>query len=223
MKKTIILVVGILFAIIAGWLLYSSMTFRITGTTPSLNRVSNISPFIDVHFSKEITLDNADIDSDELGITGFDKVDEKTIRVYFGDITVGTRYTVTINHVESTDGKLIEQKNLSFTAKDIPFEKLSAAQRQAILDYQDKTNNIKSDPVLSYVPYGGLHFQLDANSDSGLLTLVAELRLSAADVKIDREKAIETYKKEVLDYLSGNGIDPSKYQIEYKIAEPSIY
>lgn len=210
-------------AIVIGFLIYNNSLFRISGTTPGLNNVSVISPFIDVHFSKQITVDGLSLNSENLNITGFESPDNKTLRIYFEEIILDEEYSISIDVIKSNTGKELKNKVITFTPKDIPFESLSGAQKEAILKNQDKTSNIKSDPILAHVPYGGLNYQLDADSRADGLVLIAEIRLSKADVTTDKASAVALYKQEVLYYIQSKGLNPNSYTIEYKIIEPSIY
>lgn len=207
---------------IAGWFIYQSTLFRMTGTTPGLGKVSSLSPFIDINFSKQLDSENINITTEDIDVTSFE-ANNKTLRVFIGEIEADSDYSFTIDSISAKNGKSLQNIKVSFTAKDIPFEKLSKAQQQAILQNQDRTDNTKSDAILGYLPYGGLHFKLNANQEGDQLVLEAEILLSKADLGTGQEAVTETYKKEVTDYIRSKKLNPDDYTITYKVTMPSIY
>lgn len=221
-KKNIILLLVLLFTTLIGLFVYRSMTFRLVGVEPNTNHVSVISPFIDISFNKPLKKDSIEPKSNTTTLAGFDIVDKKTIRVFFDDLQLDSNNTITIELVESEGGKQLHNLSFNFTAKDISFENLSKAQQEAILKQQDTPNTKRDDPVLAYVPYGGLNFELNAVVQDEQLILQAKLLLSAADVRIDANSAIERYKQEVRDYITSKGLNPDSYTIDYQVVQPTL-
>lgn len=220
-RKYIVLAVIPVITLVA-WFIYQGTLFRMTSTTPDLSKVSSLSPFIDINFSKQIDPESINITTEDIDVTSFE-ANNKTLRVFIGEIEADSDYTFTIDSISAKSGKALQNIKISFTAKNIPFEKLSKSQQQAILQNQDRTDNTKSDGILGYLPYGGLHFKLNANQDGDQLVLEAEILLSKADLGTGQETVIETYKKEVTDFIQSKNLDPDDYTINYKIIQPSIY
>lgn len=221
-KRIIISSVALLFIAAAGIIVYRSITFRLVGAEPDTDKVSVISPFIDIYFNKPIKKDSVEPKSETTLLAGFDVIDQKTIRVFFDNLELDSDNTITIESVESTNGKRLHNISLRFKAKDIPFEHLSKKQQDAILKQQDTPNTKRDDPILAYVPYGGLHFELSALVQDEELTLQAKLLLTAADVRIDPNAAVERYKQEVRDYITSNSLNPDSYKIDYQVIQPSL-
>lgn len=223
MKRALLIIGGILLLPLLALLYYQIFVFHITGTNPDTKRVSNISPFIDIHFNKPLDGENIEIDVTEGPITGFSVVNGKTLRVGLGPMDVKQEYMIEISKVRARNGDELLNKTIRFTTRDIPFDKLPKGQKTEILKAQDSPNGAKADPILSYLPYDGLNYRLEAVFDNDNLTVDAELILSAADVRIDRNSAIEKYKTQVRDYITSIGLKPDSYNIQYKVTEPSIY
>jgi len=222
-KRSLLYLLGIIIVLFAGFKVYQSLQFRMTGTSPSVKQVSVISPFIDVNFSKALDKNKIELASNQKFISNYNLVGDKTLRVYLTDLTLDADYTLSINSVTAISGKELKNISLRFTAQNIPFDKLNKTQQEAILGHQDKPTPSKSDPILSHLPYGGLDFELTAVAgQSGTLSLHARLLLSAADVRTDEAGATAQYKKEVQDYIRSLGLNPDKYVIDYEIVKPSI-
>lgn len=223
MKKWLLLGGCVLLILMVGLLYYTLFTFHVTGTTPDTKKFSHLSPFIDIHFNKELDENDLDLSVDQSPITGHSVVDKKTLRIGLDTLELDQEYTIQIYRITAKDGKVITNKFLRFNTKDIPFDKLSKSQSEQILKAQDTPNGPKADPILSFLPYSDLHFNLEPIVNSETVEIKAELLLSNADVKTDRTSAIEQYKKEVDDYLNSTKLDISKYNLQYVIIEPSIY
>lgn len=74
------------------------------------------------------------------------------------------------------------------------------------------------DPIVGLLPHTTLSYNLRADSTSGNLILYARLDIASVDLKGDvasKQRAIAMYKKEVTDWISQQGLDPSKYTIKY--------
>ncbi len=223
MKRALIIVIGVLIIPFIGLLYYQFFVFHITGTNPGTRQVSNISPFIDINFNKALDEDNIEVNVVEAPITGYDVVNEKTLRIGLGPMDARQEYTIEISKIHSKKGEELVNKTVRFTAKQIPFEKLPKSQKEAILKAQDSSNGSKADPILTHLPYDGLNYKLEALYENDSLTIHAELILTAADIRIDREGAIEQYKTQVKDYIASIGFRPDDYNIQYEVTEPGIY
>jgi hypothetical protein len=220
-KRLSIILAPIAVALVA-FGVYQSARFRVVGTDPGTDSVSVISPFIDVTFSKPINKDSVDLKSDTTTLAGFSIVDDKVLRIKFSNLKLNSKNKIVITEVDSKSGSKLKDLDVSFVAKDIPFQDLSKSQQQAILKLQDTPSPNRDDPILAYLPHSDLDYKLSANVVQGELTLDAELLLTAADVRIDANAAINSYKKEVTDYIKSIGLDPAKYTINYKVIQPTL-
>ena len=222
MKKKIIIGLILLSLAVLTFLVYQTLTFRFIGTNPGTNKISVISPYIDVEFSKPLNQDSVALSGENAPISKFDIVDKKILRIFLTELKLDTRYRIIIESIAAEDGKQLKNQEISFTTKDIEFDDLPRDQQQAILELQDKPSPIKSDPVLEFLPYGGLNYEINAVTRDSTTILQVRLLLSAADVRINASAAAEQYKQEARDYISSNGINPKEYTFEYEIVQPSI-
>lgn len=224
-----IIVIGI------GFLVYRELfTFYLKNTSPKTSAVSVNSPYLKLNFNKhlekegnELTLDNANGQPHHINLV----VDNKTLTVYLpSDLVEGNEYILKINHVAATEGKTYSGE-LRFTPQDIPYEKLDKAQQEEILRLQDeRSESDANDPIMNHLPHSTLNYNLSLYVSDGLgsdvpaerIVLNAEILLTAADVRIDREGAIEQAKQDINSYITSLGLDPASYQIEYSITEPIL-
>lgn len=208
---------------------YYFLTFHVTGTTPSLRKVAAITPIIKVNFNKPIK------SVGEVTIKGGDNIlhsytfDGKQLRILLNKMEVNKTITITLTDVVSTDDYTIGTKVLTFTTKDIAADKLPKDQFDELIIQQDRDTNANADPISAVLPHSTLHYTATLevagvrDDGSNRMGAYVEINLSASDVRIDREQAIDDYKTEFVDYLVSKGIDSTNYQIVYKIIEPSLY
>jgi hypothetical protein len=127
----------VLAAIIA-WSLYNALTFHVSRTDPDTGDIGASSAFIDIYFSKPVTTNGLKISYSEPFVVSR-HVSGKKIRLDLlsAGLVVGKKYTITLGTVNSTGGKMIQNKVLRFTAKNIPVDKMSKEQQQALINRQD--------------------------------------------------------------------------------------
>lgn len=218
------LLIAFLLVCVGGYVVWSVLTFRITGTTPNSNNISFLVPYVDVEFSEELTKnDTLTVSSDENIVKSFE-VSGSKIRVFLDNDVMfpEDRYTIDLFSVTSKDGSVIEKGTVAFTAKDGTFNELTAEQQEYILDQQQsKKQVVFSDPVLEYLPHSTLDYELSAlvapaeETGEDIVYIQAKLLLTEADYRINEEVAVQQYTQEVLDYFVSVGIDPNTYEIEY--------
>lgn len=218
----IALVFGLLFI---GFLVYREIfTLYIKGTFPSTNRISYASPFIELQFNKTLAEEHEVSIRDGEQFVQKTEIKDKDLIVYVADLQIGVTYTIDIGSITATDGKTITNKTITFTVQDIPFDEMTEREQEAALSVQNEKNEVFNDPILSLVPYSTLEYNLGAVlvGNEERPTLRAELLLTGADVRINREDAIKRYKASVLKYLTDNSLNPKDYEIEYVVIEPNI-
>lgn len=133
-----IIICALVLLFIAGYSVFSMLTFRVTGTTPSLDSVSNISPFIKVSFNKSLKADSLQY-STSYGFVTSTKVEGKTVTFNLNSqLTVDNNYSITIKRIESAAGKVISNKVLPFTIKDLSTDDLTDDEQKTLMDRQDK-------------------------------------------------------------------------------------
>lgn len=211
---------------IVAYLVIQNLHFRLVSTNPRTSAVSNISPFLKLNFNRTLDAKNIDIQTDRSFMQSV-STNGKTITINLKTLDIGKLYTVRLNKVRSTDGKVLTNVTVRFVAKDIAFKDLPKDQQQAILNNQDKAPKASSDPILSVLPYATLSYKItglvrasSASNLSGLYVHV-DVYLSDAEVAGDVQTAINTYENEAIDYIRSKGFDPAKYAIEYNVVTPS--
>jgi len=219
---TIIGIIAIVIVSIAAVVYYSFFTFHITKTDPGLERISRYSPIIRINFNKELSRGSSDIvilNKDNISKV---EVEGKQLRLFLKNINpdVDSSYTVTINKLLSKDKQyIIKDKRISFSTKDIEFSEMSEADQKLIIDQQDLDQPSRNaDPAFDIFPYGTLDYTIDFDQDK---TLTVQLLLSNADVKINRQSAIDRYQAEAQTYLESLDLKLENYIINYVVVDPS--
>lgn len=223
------ILVIIVSAVLVGWvgwsIYYAFFVFHITGTTPNLNSVSNFSPYVKINFNQN--LDDKSLDASiEPKVAKSIKTDGKSIVVSLNNLDINATYTITLKSVANTKGEQIQNRILTFVAKDIAYSSLSKDQQSALIAQQDYKSPAQSDPILSHLPHSTLTYNLSGiisaggDTNTNTVSLRAELLLTGADMS-DENSAIATYKQQVIDYVKSLGIDPNNYVIDYEVIEPA--
>lgn len=136
MLSAIVLVVVLVASMALLWV--QNLQFRMTGTDPSLDSFSYAVPQMEVSFNHNLSTNGLDVTSSP-NIIKSAKVSGKKITIAFRTVTLdkGKTYTITLKSVHDTGNRTITNKVLKFTAKDIPYDKLSTAQQKAVVNAQD--------------------------------------------------------------------------------------
>lgn len=80
----------------------------------------------------------------------------------------------------------------------------------------EESNVSSSDPILLYLPYSTLRYDLVIDSSSKDLRLIAKFNLTEADYTIGEQKAIENYKGQLRDWFVSKDLNINNYSITYK-------
>jgi len=228
-KPLIIVIVLLIICLVVVRVVLQNITFRVSSTYPNTNNFPTSSPYIDIKVNHELAKqDITKVFSSKPNIVkSVEQKDNKNIRIKLAPLDDGRLYAITINNLKDIGGKTIQNMVIVLKAKYIPSEKLSKDLRKAVSDDQDQKQLI-SDPILSYLPYGGINYKLNATyntnkSNNDVIAIDAQILLNASDVRTNKQAAINLYKQQVQDYIKSLGLDPNKYLIQYKVVEPSIY
>lgn len=228
--RKIIIVATLLIALGIGWSVYYSLfVFHISSTTPNTGSVSRYAPVLRIHFNKELVDEKIEITGDVVKSSEVQSKD-KTLVVYLNtlDAKKDTKYEFTISSISSTDGDVMKRKVVSFHTKNIPFSELSTEDQKIVLDTQQAEKaKLYSDVIFEYLPHSTLSYSIDARkpvSDVPNVQVTITATLSASDVRIDRNGAVEKAYSEARAYLSSlKGVTLSNYDIQYSVDEPSLY
>lgn len=138
-------------ALIVGILIYQSLQFHITGTTPSIDNFPASSPVLFVDFSKPLakttltTVWNPGVSS-SYAING----QRLTINIQ-SVLEVNKQYTVTIKGVKAQTNETLGDITYTFTTKDIAYNDLPQEVQQAIFSHQDNSQT----PSRNTITFGG--------------------------------------------------------------------
>jgi uncharacterized protein YxeA len=78
------------------------------------------------------------------------------------------------------------------------------------------------DPIYQYLPYQGLTFKISPNTTSGSLVLDVTLTIPSSDLTGDaasKADSVAFYKKEATDWVTAQGLDPTKYTFSYNYSD----
>jgi hypothetical protein len=138
---------------------YQLFVFHITKTDPPLSAVSQLSPYLRVSFNQSLDAKSLRLD-DPSHIISNTSIENSAITMSFDEnLILGKTYEITIKQITSNSGKVIKNRVLRFTAKDIPSTKLSSAQQKALVSRQDQYPY-----TVDYINFVGF----DALTDNGL-------------------------------------------------------
>lgn len=170
LRRLIIAVVIIVVLAAAGYFVYNQVVFRVSKTDPKTGNMPAAAAFIRIYFNKPITTDGLSLSYSSPFITKY-TVGDKVInlQVANGGLTVGKHYSINLNYVASKSGKVIRNKTLGFTAKNIRVSSLSKEQQTALINRQDQY------PYASqYINYVGFDTLLDNGLSTQQLTTLKE-------------------------------------------------
>lgn len=228
-RKFIVIAAALILISVAWFIYYSVFVFHISSTIPNTGSVSRYAPVIRIHFNKELADEKVEVTGSIVKSSEV-QPQNKTLVVYLNelDLEKDARYEFTITSVSSSSGDVIKNKVTSFNTKDIPYSELSNEDQKIILDtQQSKKSDLYTDVIFKYLPYSTLGYSIDARepvSDVPNVKIIITATLSAADVRIDRNGAVEKAYQEARTYLSSlKDVSLQNYDIQYEVNEPSLY
>lgn len=131
-----IIVAVVVVILYAGFAILQALRFHVVSTTPSMNSVAAISPYITFNFNRNLSKEGASITSTP-SIISSSTIQGRQWRIYLNKIlTVGKAYTITIKYVSDIKSDHITNQAFTFTAKNIPSNQLPADQQAYILKQQ---------------------------------------------------------------------------------------
>jgi hypothetical protein len=153
-----------------GFFTYRQLVFRVSKTEPNMNHVATATAFIKIYFNRPISSKGLDLSYSSTFISKYavhdNEIDLTTID---GSLTKGKKYTITINYVASTGGKVIKGKKLTFSPINLPLNNLSKDERAAIVGRQEQY------PYnAQYINYVGFDPLLDAGLSTDQMTTLKQ-------------------------------------------------
>lgn len=141
--------------LIVGIIIYASLQFHITSTTPSIDNFPSNSPILFINFNKPLakttltTTWNPGVSS-TYSVTG----QRLTINIQ-SVLKTNQQYTITIRGVRSQAGDTLGNITYTFTAKDISYNNLPKEVQAALFDQQDQ-NQLPSRNTITFSGTNGL-------------------------------------------------------------------
>lgn len=122
----------------------SSRRFHVIGTTPDINNVATVSPFLKIKFNKPLSGKNISITSSYSIIKSY-SVQDKTLIINLSvPMTAGYSYYVKVDSIADAKGDKIVNKVFLFVPKIVNSQDLPADQQQALLQAQDRHSKTQS-------------------------------------------------------------------------------
>lgn len=226
-------VVVVVLALI-GWLVYYFVfTFHITSITPDPSRASYLTPKLELTFNRDLVSDGLKVEGEGVTVTSRISGKNKLEINITSNRKIGTIYKITIVSLKSSNGDEMRNHIINLAAVSSQAT-LTDADRDAILNEQQENKpEVLNDPISYLIPYSTLQFSIEPTSrvdnKTNKIIIKIIIFLSNADIKINRQAAIDSAKQSALHYLKNGasfeseepqGVNPDNYIIEYEIREP---
>ncbi len=231
--KLINSIVIVLFLGLIAWLVYYFVfSFHITSITPNPSNASYLTPKLEVKFNRDLTTEELKVEGEGVEVTSRIS-DTRTLEINIvSKRTIGENYKIKIVYLKSSEGD--EFKNHTINLAAVSSEaSLTNSDREVILNNQQENKpDVLNDPISELIPYSTIQYAVDPTgrvSPDGKIIISITIFLSNADVKIDRQGAIDSAKQSALNFLRNGvvleasatqGVNPDNYVIEYEIREP---
>lgn len=232
-RKLIILTVILVVVIVASWLVYDSLVFRLKGTTPKNGSTPPASlQQVEFVFNKKIK-DDGVIDRIVLLVNGENPIDivrgdsrieDNKIIIEIIRLNQDVQYEFTVTDITAENGKKIDKVALTFSPTYVPFNELSKEQQAAsIADVEDP---VTEDPMFAIAPYRTIDYSIDyieleqteENPDGEPArppkNIQIHVFMSNADYS-DEKKVVSERRQQAINYLRSKGIDTDNYTITY--------
>jgi hypothetical protein len=222
--------------LLLGILLYSSLKFHITGTSPSAKKYPASLGVMEISFNKQLDAKalNASISKDVRNVVtvNFDStvrvsVSDKKLTLRFARTPNVGSYKIALHNIPSTKGDSLTE-TLDFNVKDIAYNKLSKAEKAL---YDAAATNAGDDEFIKYPLLRKLPYQTDKyiitfrySEVDPAPTLIITMKFfppgnNAVPATPAEQQAyldsVRQYRKEALAWLTGQGAVINDYTMEY--------
>ena len=208
--KKVVIVVLLLGFIFTAYEIYIASTFHIIKTDPSVSNVSVISPYFNVHFSKNLSKDiNVKISpsnaSSSTSIYGQD------IKINLISPLISSQsYKITITNIYSINGDHLGDKVYTFKPVSILKTKLSKDQTKSITDKQSAYQNASYANGLSVIlPFNGP----DLNYRINYTSIIDSNNKPVITIIISYKS--EQSKTDAVAWLKTQGFNINDYKVQY--------
>lgn len=235
-RLKILIVAGLGVAGVAIWLVFFYIiNLSVLGINPNLNRVSYLSPYLDVSFNKTISLDSLELEDPDNIVSKTDNNDDKTLRINFLQaLQHGKEYTLTIKSLSSDqDNSKLYNYVIRFTPLDND-TLITEDELNTILERQENKPVLTTDPMVDNTPYSTNEFYISASEKTYMDNHDGTGEYKVIEIKVnlfpDRDKLNSNYNKTINDikikantYIESilktpvDKLDIAKYQITYVV------
>lgn len=226
-RKHLIIIVAIVAGLLLAGYILLSMRFRLVSSVPNRTGVvATSTAAFKLTFNRELEKkDYLNTEETQNNTTPIQRIDieDNTMLVFVESLTEGQEYTFAIANITSTKNERLDGITFDFVAKYIPYDELSKEQQALQMAVMDSSS--VEDPIIGILPHDTLDYQMNVRHETdhvGDYQLVVDLQilLSQADLNIDRQAAINTYKEAAFEYIRQNGLNPDDYLIKTSVIEP---
>lgn len=188
--------------------IHRSLSFRVSGTDPSVTSVATISPFFKIEFNKPLAR-TVSVTIYPQNLPASYEIKGSVVTVTFNkQLQEGQTYSVRLANIADQAGSHLPNKTFSFQAQSISPSALSASQQKVLEANQAKYNAIQNDGLVQLLPFsgGGNEFQVSYTINYSAKTpqLVIVVTASSPQGQTD-----------AVNWIRQVGFDPSKYTITF--------
>jgi hypothetical protein len=213
-KKGLLIILGIVTVSLLGLLIYTAVSFRVTGVDPSQNAtIQSLTKTVVFSFNKELSaFDRATQIRGGEGIIAGSKIDGNKLYLQLKSMEDDQSYELVLVGVTATDGSAISEYRYKFKYLFDP--KASAT-----------TQKGSNDPLVTNLPVSTDQYYIsyelldEPTVDGKTEKLIIALLLTNEDLA-DAQK-VARYKKAALDFLDSKGILLTNFVVEYSPPEVS--
>lgn len=212
--KRFILPVALVVLLLIGFLVYQSLQFRITGTTPNHNKFPASLSNIEIRFSHEldkpaledrIASNISDVVTVDFESTIRATVDGKKLTLNFSQTPNVGLYNITLKNIPAASGKTLST-TLKLNVKDIPYDELSDEEKA---QFDKEARNFEDDevhefPLIRKLPYETdkylINIEHDHNDPAPIITITMKFFEPGSNAAPATPAEKEVYLNELRKY-----------------------
>ena len=215
-KNKIKYIVVICFLLIILWvvlLINNSLTFRISSVNPSVNNITNISPFLDINFSKNLS-DKILVNSSSNAVKSY-TIKNKSLDIELNiPLNSKQKYVIEVSDIYSASRKYLKPQYYSFTPKFVTNNTLPADQSQSLLKQQAQYDqNIQSNSLVKLLPFFGPNFEYRVDYDINYAT-------NPSSIVINITGPTAQSQQDAISWIKSQGYSINNLNINYITAQP---
>lgn len=213
-------IVTLFIATIVWSFVYLFVIFHVVSVIPDGSVLSKYQPEIIITFNKPVSDHN-------LEVLFANKKQEVTVRdnqirfVVRQNMDDGKKYNLVLKKIQSNSGDIIKDQIFSFTASS-DSSLITPEQDKRILKEQDDKTGYFTDPIMEFLPYETLDYTVSGvEQENGKILVEITISLTAADIRTDRQAAIDQYISDAMTYLKNlPEIQIKDYEIKTTVIDP---